>query len=105
MLLILVSYFVPQEFLAVAFDSGGVTTGPMTVPFIMALGGNLMTDAVMGLSKIRSRFLLRFFYLYRLRKADGESPVCFLKVRLKLLLSLNPQSSTISPTERAVPVR
>ena len=29
---------VPQEFLAVAFDSGGVTTGPMTVPFIMALG-------------------------------------------------------------------
>ena len=30
--------FVPREFLAVAFDSGGVTTGPMTVPFIMALG-------------------------------------------------------------------
>ena len=30
--------FVPKEFLAVAFDSGGVTTGPMTVPFIMALG-------------------------------------------------------------------
>ena len=29
---------VPKEFLAVAFDSGGVTTGPMTVPFIMALG-------------------------------------------------------------------
>ncbi|MCD8123714.1 MAG: DUF1538 domain-containing protein [Lachnospiraceae bacterium] len=26
------------DFLAVAFDSGGVTTGPMTVPFIMALG-------------------------------------------------------------------
>ena len=29
---------VPRNFLAVAFDSGGVTTGPMTVPFIMALG-------------------------------------------------------------------
>ncbi len=27
-----------QEMLAVAFDSGGVTTGPITVPFIMALG-------------------------------------------------------------------
>ena len=38
--------FVPQEFLAVAFDSGGVTTGPMTVPFIMALG--------LGVSSIRS---------------------------------------------------
>ena len=30
--------FVPKGFLSVAFDSGGVTTGPMTVPFIMALG-------------------------------------------------------------------
>lgn len=29
---------IPREFLAVAFDSGGVTTGPITVPFIMALG-------------------------------------------------------------------
>ena len=38
--------FVPKDFLAVAFDSGGVTTGPMTVPFIMALG--------LGVSSIRS---------------------------------------------------
>jgi len=30
--------FVPGEFLPVAFDSGGVTTGPITVPFIMAMG-------------------------------------------------------------------
>lgn len=30
--------FVQKDFVAVAFDSGGVTTGPMTVPFIMALG-------------------------------------------------------------------
>lgn len=37
-LLIGASFFVPKEFLAVAFDSGGVTTGPMTVPFIMAMG-------------------------------------------------------------------
>lgn len=32
------AFFVPPDFLAVAFDSGGVTTGPMTVPFIMAFG-------------------------------------------------------------------
>ncbi|PWM31581.1 MAG: DUF1538 domain-containing protein [Clostridiales bacterium] len=38
--------FVPKDFLSVAFDSGGVTTGPMTVPFIMALG--------VGISAIRS---------------------------------------------------
>ena len=35
------SFLVPKEFLAVAFDSGGVTTGPITVPFIMALGVGL----------------------------------------------------------------
>lgn len=38
--------FAPKDFLAVAFDSGGVTTGPMTVPFIMALG--------LGVSSTRS---------------------------------------------------
>ena len=32
------AFFVSPDFWAVAFDSGGVTTGPMTVPFIMALG-------------------------------------------------------------------
>ena len=34
----IIAIFVPNEFIAVAFDSGGVTTGPMTVPFILALG-------------------------------------------------------------------
>ncbi len=40
------SFLVPKSFLAIAFDSGGVTTGPITVPFIMAMG--------VGLSSIRS---------------------------------------------------
>lgn len=30
--------FTPKQYVPVAFDSGGVTTGPMTVPFILALG-------------------------------------------------------------------
>jgi len=42
----ILTIFVPADFLGVAFDSGGVTTGPMTVPFIMALG--------IGISAIRS---------------------------------------------------
>ena len=32
-----------ESFLALAFDSGGVTTGPITVPFIMALGVGIAT--------------------------------------------------------------
>lgn len=39
--LIVISLFIEKDFLAVAFDSGGVTTGPMTVPFIMAMGVGL----------------------------------------------------------------
>lgn len=37
-LLIILSFCVDKNFFAVSFDSGGVTTGPITVPFIMALG-------------------------------------------------------------------
>ncbi len=44
--LMLLAFFVPKSFLAVAFDSGGVTTGPITVPFIMAMG--------VGLASVRS---------------------------------------------------
>ena len=40
-LIIGLSFFAPDEFVATAFDSGGVTTGPITVPFIMALGAGL----------------------------------------------------------------
>ena len=39
-------FLAPESFRAIAFDSGGVTTGPMTVPFIMAFG--------MGIAAIRS---------------------------------------------------
>ena len=45
-IIFLLAMLVPGDFLAVAFDSGGVTTGPMTVPFIMALG--------VGISSIRN---------------------------------------------------
>ncbi|MDE5899211.1 MAG: DUF1538 domain-containing protein [Treponemataceae bacterium] len=38
--------FAPKEFIGIAFDSGGATTGPMTVPFILALG--------VGVSSVRA---------------------------------------------------
>ncbi len=40
------SFFVPEAFVPLAFDSGGVTTGPMSVPFIIAIG--------MGVASMRS---------------------------------------------------
>ncbi len=35
------AFFVDPTFLPLAFDSGGVTTGPMTVPFIMSIGAGV----------------------------------------------------------------
>lgn len=46
LLIIALSYVTPEAFVPVAFDSGGVTTGPVTVPFILALG--MGTVSVMG---------------------------------------------------------
>ena len=47
------TFFVPPMFTAIAFDSGGVTSGPMTATFMLpfamgacqASGGNILTDA------------------------------------------------------------
>ena len=44
-LLFAIAFFTPGSFIGIAFDSGGATTGPMTVPFIMALG--------LGVSSVR----------------------------------------------------
>ena len=47
------TFFVPDLFTSIAFDSGGVTSGPMTATFLLpfavgacdALGGNVVEDA------------------------------------------------------------
>ena len=41
-----ISFFLPEGFRPLAFDSGGVTTGPMTVPFIMSLGAGVSSARV-----------------------------------------------------------
>ena len=50
---LILSLFVPKIFTAIAFDSGGVASGPMTATFLLplaqgaceAVGGNIVTDA------------------------------------------------------------
>ena len=77
--------FVPGSFLAVAFDSGGVTTGPMTVPFIMALG--------VGVSAIRSD-------KHAAEDSFGLVALCSVgPILAVMVLSLifNPHGSTYTP--------
>ena len=45
-IIMILAFFAPKDFIPTAFDSGGVTTGPITVPFVMALGA--------GMASIRS---------------------------------------------------
>lgn len=53
LLALALTFFVPNIFVAIAFDSGGVASGTMTATFLLpfamgaceALGGNVMTDA------------------------------------------------------------
>lgn len=75
-LIIALAFFAPAEFVPTAFDSGGVTTGPMTVPFIMALGAGLAVSkkgkltgehsfglvALCSIGPILSVLLLSIFY-------------------------------------------
>ena len=53
LLSLLMAFITPKIFTAIAFDSGGVASGPMTATFLlpfamgacMAVGGNVVTDA------------------------------------------------------------
>jgi len=51
LVILILSFFSHRNYIPVGFDAGGVTTGPITVPFIMALGLGL--TAVLG-SKSRN---------------------------------------------------
>lgn len=76
--------FSDKGFLSIAFDSGGVTTGPMTVPFILALGvgvANIRSDktaeadsfglvALCSIGPILAVLILGFFY-----SGDGSTSV------------------------------
>ena len=77
--------FADRNFLSIAFDSGGVTTGPMTVPFILAMGvgvSNIRSDkraeadsfglvALCSIGPILAVLILGFFY----RDSDAVSGI------------------------------
>lgn len=79
----LIAIFVPEEFIALAFDGSGATTGDVSVPFILALGlgvsatmsKNKTNDDTFGIIGIASAgpILALFFYGIILRAANGGS--------------------------------
>ena len=84
---IVMSFFVPKIFTAIAFDSGGVASGPMTATFLLpfaqgaceALGGNVVTDAfgvvaMVAMTPLLTIQMLGLLYQYKLRRAPAPSP-------------------------------
>ena len=81
---IVMSYFVPKLFVGIAFDSGGVASGPMTATFILAFaqgaadaaeGANVLTDgfgmiATVALMPIIALQILGAFY--KIKSGKGE---------------------------------
>ena len=85
-ILFILSLFAPESFFGIAFDSGGATTGPMTVPFIMALGLGVSSvskddDNSFGLTGVCSIGPVMAVLIYaiilslRLRSGDGTAVV------------------------------
>lgn len=116
-LVFIIAAFTKEEFLAVSFDSGGVTTGPITVPFILALGvgiasvsggeksqddsfglvglcsvGPILTVAVMGLVAPGNIV----YESYSVTEVNGFSELCMAYIRAlpvyakEVLLALSP---------------
>ena len=75
------TFFVPKIFTGIAFDSGGVASGPMTTTFLLpfsmgaceALGGNVLTDAFGIVAMVAMTPLLTIQVLgllYRFKQKD-----------------------------------
>ena len=80
--------FVPQTFTAIAFDSGGVASGPLTATFMLpfamgacsALGGNIMTDAfglvaLVAMMPLITVQIMGLIYVLKTRRTAQEQPV------------------------------
>lgn len=80
------SFFVPRIFTAVAFDSGGVASGPMTATFLLpfamgaceAVGGNILTDAfgvvaMVAMTPLITIQIIGLVYQFKTRHAAGAA--------------------------------
>ena len=81
LLALLLSFVVPKLFTAIAFDSGGVASGPMTATFLLPLakgacqsvGGNILTDAfgmvaMVAMTPLITIQVLGLFYVLKTKK-------------------------------------
>lgn len=87
-LALVLTFFVPQTFTAIAFDSGGVASGPLTATFMLpfamgacsALGGNIMTDAfglvaLVAMMPLITVQIMGVIYVVKSRRVEEKIPL------------------------------
>ncbi|MBR2924689.1 MAG: DUF1538 domain-containing protein [Clostridia bacterium] len=87
---LLLAFFVPPTFTAIAFDSGGVASGPLTATFMLpfamgacsAVGGNIMTDAfglvaLVAMMPLITVQIMGLIYVIKVRKVAKEPEVAY----------------------------
>ncbi len=83
---LIMAHFVPTVFVGIAFDSGGVASGPMTSTFLLPLamgacstaGGNIVTDAfgvvaLVALAPLIAVQLMGLIYQYKTSRHASAS--------------------------------
>ncbi len=55
LIILILAFFTPKNYIPISFDAGGVTTGPITVPVIMSLGFGLIS-VLGGKNKLSEAF-------------------------------------------------
>ena len=79
------TFAVPKVFTSIAFDSGGVASGPMTATFLLpfamgacdAVGGSILTDAfgIVAMVAMTPLIIIQLIgLLYRIRTARARGP-------------------------------
>ena len=79
------TFVVPKVFTSIAFDSGGVASGPMTATFLLpfamgacdAVGGSILTDAfgIVAMVAMTPLIIIQLIgLLYRIRTAHAHGP-------------------------------
>ena len=108
-LALLLTFFVPKIFSAIAFDSGTVASGPMSATFLLpftmgacdALGGNILTDAfgvvaLVTMTPLITVQVMGIIYKIKLRETEEEEE----EVALEMASALEPDSYYIDLEEK-----
>ena len=87
---LILAFFVPPTFTAIAFDSGGVASGPLTATFMLpfamgacsAVGGNVMTDAfglvaLVAMMPLITVQIMGLIYVIKVRRVAAETVVSY----------------------------